>query len=351
MSENLRVAEDELRWRVFNALTEAGADATSAEGTTRALLHASRIGIDSHGVRLAAHYARMLRSGRVNPCPRFRVKQDAPSAALLDADDGLGHAAAYAGMELACRLARDTGVGAVGIVRSSHFGAAGVYALAGAETGMVALATTNADRIVALHGGSRPFHGTNPIAVAAPVAGADPWLMELATSSIPFNRIVHYRRLGRPLPEGVAADRDGHPTTDPNRAETLIPLGGLEFGHKGAGLAGLVTVLSAVLTGATLDHEMIPMFATEDFRTPRNVGHFCLALDPARFAGRAGYDQAMRRYLAALRGTPARPGEQVLAPGDRESETGAERARAGIPVDPETAAFLKLDAPAASARA
>jgi LDH2 family malate/lactate/ureidoglycolate dehydrogenase len=124
----------------------------------------------------------------------------------------------------------------------------------------------------------------------------------------------------------------------------LLPLGGVDFGYKGAGLAGLATVLSAVLTGATLDHELIPMFRTDDFKTPRNLGHFCLAIDPERLVGRRAYDEVMARYLKALRETPARAGQQIMAPGDREWATEAVRGRDGIPIDRETAAFLGISA-------
>ena len=76
--------------------------------------------------------------------------------------------------------------------------------------------------------------------------------------------------------------------------------------------------------------------------TPRNLGHVCLALDPARFAGQDAYDAAMIRYLAALRGSSARAGEQVMAPGDREWAVETERLRNGVPVDRTRAAFLGL---------
>jgi ureidoglycolate dehydrogenase (NAD+) len=329
-----------VRERVRARLMAAGADEDSAEACTRALIHASLTGFDSHGVRLVAHYAHVMQSGRVNPRPKRQVRYTGAATAMLDADDGLGHASAYAAMEVACRLARAAGVGAVGVVRSSHFAAAGAYAVAGAEEGFIAFVTTNTDKVVALHGSARAFHGTNPIAVAAPVPGGKPWLMEFSTSSVAFNRVALARTLGTTLPEGVAADADGEPTTDPAKAEMLLPLGGPALGYKGAGLAGLVTLLSAMLTGGALDHEMIPMFRTEDFRTPRNLGHFCLAIDPDRFVGRPAYEQAMSRYLAALRAVPPRPGERVLAPGDREWEIAAQRMRTGIPLDPETAAFL-----------
>jgi LDH2 family malate/lactate/ureidoglycolate dehydrogenase len=166
--------------------------------------------------------------------------------------------------------------------------------------------------------------------------------MELATSSIPFNRVALAQARGTALPAGVAADANGAPTTDPAQAAMLLPLGGELFGYKGAGLAGLATLLSAILTGGTLDHEMIAMFRTDDFKTPRNLGHLCVAIDPDRFVGRAAYEAAITRDLAGLRAVPARAGERTLAPGDREWETAAARARTGIPVDLDTAKFLGL---------
>jgi LDH2 family malate/lactate/ureidoglycolate dehydrogenase len=342
MTEVIFVNEEALEARTLAVLRDAGADEHTAAAATRAMLHASRVGVDSHGVRLASHYARVLRSGRVNPTPMMQSTRTAAASAILNADDGLGHAAAYTAMDLACEMAKETGIAAVGVVRSSHYGAAGAYALAGAEAGCIAVSMTNTDAIVALHGGAERFHGTNPIAVGAPVPGDKPWLLDMATSSIPFNRVLLYRTLGIPLPEGVAADRSGQANRNPKDVEMLMPLGGADFGFKGAALAGMVTLFSAVLTGGTLDHEMIRMAESDDFATPRQMGHFCLAIDPDRFAGRSLFDAAITRYLAALRASAATAGQKVMAPGDREWAIEAERRRTGIPVDAETAAFLGI---------
>src|SRR5688500_18767775 len=80
-----------LEERTLAALREAGANEPSARAAVRALMHASRIGVDSHGVRLVAHYARALRGGQINGAPQIAVRRTGPAAALVDADDGLGH--------------------------------------------------------------------------------------------------------------------------------------------------------------------------------------------------------------------------------------------------------------------
>ena len=334
-----------LEQQVAKALRAGGASEASLLAATRAMMHASMVGVDSHGVRLTEHYCQMLAGGRLNKDPQLVVDRRAAGSAMVHGDDGLGHYAAYKAVEVGIELAREAGVGAVGIHHSSHLGAAGAYALAGAEQGFVTFATTNTDSMVALFDGAARFHGTNPLAFAAPVPGSRPWLLDMATSSIPMNRVLLHRSLGLDLPEGVAADAQGSETTDPHLAEMLLPLGGADYGYKGAALAGVATLFSALLTGTTLDGDFIPMYGGPDgdIATPRNMGHFVLVVDPDKFIGREMFGLMMARYLAGLRSAPVRPGaERVMAPGDREWETVAQREIDGVPVDPDTARFLGL---------
>ncbi|WIJ26151.1 Ldh family oxidoreductase [Devosia sp. RR2S18] len=341
--QGARFPEALLEERVAGALRAAGASEASLGAATTAMLHASQVGVDSHGVRLTEHYCRMLGGGRLNKNPQLQVERRAAGSAIVHGDDGLGHYAMYHAVEVGMELARESGVAGVGVSHSSHLGAAGAYALAGAELGFVTFATTNTDSMVALFDGAERFHGTNPLAFGAPVPGQKPWLLDMATSSIPMNRVLLHRSLGLPLPEGVAADADGQTTTDADAAEMLLPLGGADYGHKGAGLAGVATLFSALLTGTTLDTDFIPMYGGDDIATPRNMGHFVLVIDPDKFVGRELFGLMITRYLASLRGARVRPGaERVLAPGDREWEEAASRAEKGIPIDPDTARFLGL---------
>jgi LDH2 family malate/lactate/ureidoglycolate dehydrogenase len=317
------------------ALAAVGADAATVAAATAGMMHASRLGVDSHGVRLLDHYLRGLSEGRLNRRPHLRLLREHGATAVLDADHAQGALAAYTGMEHAVRLARAHGTGAVAIRNSSHFGPAGAYALRAAEEGMVGLAVCNSDSFVRLHDGAARFHGTNPFAVAVPVPEGEPWLFDMATSSVPYNRVLLYRGLDRLLPAGVASDEDGVDTTDPHAVAMLAPLGGADFGFKGAGIGGFVEILSAVLAGMRLSHEIAPM-GGPDFSTPREMGAFCLALDPGAFLPRAEFEDGMRRYLAALRTSPSRAGGRVMAPGDREWEEAERRRQNGIPIDPAT---------------
>lgn len=315
-------------------LIAAGADGPSAEAATRAMMHGSRHGVDSHGVRLLDHYVNALTGGRVNRNPKPRIVHAFGAVARLDADHGHGALAAYTAMDHAVRLSRSHGIGAIAIANTSHFGPAGAFAMRAAEQGLVGLAFCNSDSFVRLHGGAGRFHGTNPIACAVPIDGGQPWLLDMATSAIPYNRVRLYRSLGTSLPAGVASDAGGIDTPDPRNVEMLAPVGG-EFGFKGAGLAGLVEIFSAVFSGMKLSVELLPM-GGPDMSTPRGLGAFVMALNPDAFIDRATFQDGMARYVASLRDSPARAGDAVLAPGDREWAEARRREREGIPLDPET---------------
>ena len=325
------------------ALAAAGADEETAAAATRAMMHATTHGVDSHGVRLLGHYVKALRGGRVNGTPVLTFRRTRAATGMLDADHAHGARATYAAVGHAADLAAESGVGAAGIRNTSHFGPAGAYSLAAAERGLIGLVFGNSDSFVRLHGGAARFHGTNPISLAVPSGEERPWLLDMATSAIPLNRIELYASLGRRLPDGVASDREGRDTTDPGAVEMLAPLGG-EFGFKGAGLAGMAGIFSAVLTGMRLDHEIPPM-GGPDFETPRGMGAFVMVLDPEAFAGADAVRDGMIRYLSALRGGATAPGAMVMAPGDREWTEAERRRRQGVTIDPATAAaFDELSA-------
>jgi LDH2 family malate/lactate/ureidoglycolate dehydrogenase len=349
------IAEDEalpaevLEQFVCDALVAAGSAAEQAAAVARALSTASLRGIDSHGVRLLPHYVRVLRAGRIAPDPQLQVTRTLPATAVVDADDGFGHYASYRAIAEGCTIAGQAGIGAVAVVNSSHFGAAGCFALEAAEQGFAGFAFGNSDSFVLPHDGVHPFHGTNPIAFAAPVRGERPYLLDMATSIVPWNRVQDYRSKNLTLPEDIGVDARGQMTTDPAEVAALLPLGGERFGFKGAGLASMMEVLAAVMTGMAHCSRLLPMVG-EDLSTPRRLGHLFIVLNPEAFVSRATYEQGMADYLGDLRASRAKPGRRVMAPGDREWASADQRAVTGIPMAPallaeyrEIAEMLGLD--------
>jgi len=330
---SIAVPQDRLTSFVEGALTARGSSVEQAATVARALVTTSLRGVDSHGVRLLPHYLRALGGGRIAKAPTLTATRTALGAAIVDADSGFGHFAGYRAIAEGCALAREAGIAGISVINSSHFGAAGCYALAAAEMGFLAFAFCNSDPFVLPHDAQAPFHGTNPIAFAAPVRGERPFLLDMATLIVPWNRIRDYEMKGLPVPEDVAVDAEGLMTTDPAAVAALLSFGGARFGFNGAGLAAVIEVLSAALTGMGHCTRLLPM-AGPDMATPRRLGQFFMVIDPAVFVSRPVYEAGIAAYLADLRATPAKPGSRVMAPGDREWACQEERSIDGIPVAP-----------------
>ena len=176
--------------------------------------------------------------------------------------------------------------------------------------------------------------------MAVPSGEQDPWLFDMATSSVPFNRVELFRSLDQKLPLDVASDEGGNSTQDPHIAEMLDPLGA-KFGFKGAGLGGISEIFSAVLTGMKLSPELLPM-SGPDMTTPRELGAFVMAIDPEGFVGSFLFKEGMQRYLSLLRNSTAKEKSLVMAPGDREWKIARQRDKNGVVLDPVTSKQFRL---------
>ena len=327
----LRASSDHICQFAANALMAAGTQPDAAHSVANALTETSLRGVDSHGIRLLLHYIKAVQGGRINPRPKLAFTPSGAGTGIVDGDNGFGHHASYFAIERAVALARETGIAAVSVINSSHFGAAGSYVLRAAHQGFAGLGFCNSDSFVLAHDGLHSFHGTNPIAFAAPAPAEQPFLLDMATSVVPWNRVQDYLMEGLPLPPDVTVDSAGEPTIDPAQSDALLPLGGTVFGYKGAGLASMIEILCAVMTGSPWCSRL-PSMKGPDFSTPRRLGHFFLVIDYRRFVSQPVYEAGMHGYLHDLRSQPAKPGRKVMAPGDREWSMMEQRAQRGIPV-------------------
>ena len=317
-----RAAVDQLRGYSLDLLRASGAEAETAKAATRAVLHASVHGVDSHGIRLLPWYANCLSTGLVKGNPKIAVHPIRRAVVRVDADGGMGHLATYRAMDEACALARDCGIGLAAVVNSTHFGAAGAYTLAAADAGFIGLVTGNSGAYVVPHGGSTPIHGTSPISLAAPNPGGDPFLLDMATSSFPWNKVLRYRTEGIELPHGVAVDADGSFVIDPHLAVALAPVGGEVFGFKGAALAGVAEVLAGVLTGMRLSTEQ-----DKSALADTQLGHFVMAIDPTLFMMLEAFGRRLQAYLDGFKTQPG-----TYAAGGPEWERRRQREKDGIPL-------------------
>jgi ureidoglycolate dehydrogenase (NAD+) len=312
-----------------DVLLKAGVREDVAHYVSEGLAQNSLRGVDSHGIRLLPHYLKGVKGGRINPDPDYAFKKTSASTGMLDADHTFGHAACMEAAKRAVALAREAGTGHVAVYNSTHFGAAAYYALEIARHDMIGLSFTNTDALVKTYAGTRPFLGNNPICVAVPCQGEEPFCLDMATSVVTFNKIRQWREQGAQAPQGVGADKDGCETTDPDKITTLLPVGG----YKGYGLSMAVEIFCSLLTGMQFGPHIPKMFEAP-MSARRRLGQFVSAIRIDCFQDARVFKQRMSDMIRELRNEPAfDKSVPVQVAGDPEKKKAADRSKLGIPLN------------------
>ncbi|WP_430436069.1 Ldh family oxidoreductase [Oceanibaculum nanhaiense] len=315
-----RLSLPELEALIRDVMLNSRVSPATADSVARALTRAEAEGISSHGAARAPVYAGQALNGKADGMVTPVVERTAAATIRVDARAGFAFPAIDAGLEAAYAILPESGIAAIGIANSHHFGVAGHPVEDAARQGYIALAFSNTPQAMAPWGGNQGLFGTNPIAFAFPRQDRPPLVIDLSLSIAARGKIVLAAKEGRNIPEGWAIDADGKPTTDSAAAlaGTVLPIGGA----KGSALALMVELLCGALTGSNFGYQGTSFF--EPAGAPPRVGHMILLFDPARFGGGdvAGRGEEM---FARIMGQPG-----ARLPGERRQVLKEAAARDGV---------------------
>ena len=293
----------------------------NATAVAEALVAAEADGLAGHGASRLPSYADQAVAGKVDGFATPGLSETATAAVRVDARNGFAYPAIALGLDHAARLVERTGVVAVAVGNSHHFGAAGYHVERLAEKGLLGLAFGNSPAAIAPWGGSRALFGTNPIACACPRTGAPPLVIDLGLSKAARGKVMVAQQKGEPIPEGWALDAEGRPTTDAKAAMggTMLPMGDA----KGSALVLMVEILAAALTGSNFGYQASSFFDAEG--PPPRTGQFFLVLRPECFAGDA-FPGRLEELLAAIVEQPGArlPGQRRLANREKARRSGVD---------------------------
>ena len=263
-----------------NLLVAAGLDQEKAEVSARCIVASDRWGIGSHGFMRLPFYLERMQAGGINTNAQMKVVTDLPSLVILDGENGLGHWQLQHASELATKRAQVNGIAAVGVGKSSHCGALGIYVWPMVKSGLVGIIFSTGPAVMPPWNGATPVLSTSPLAAGIPTN--PPTIIDLATSAVARGKIATKAQAGQALEPGWAFDASGKPTTDAKEALAgmLAPLGGA----KGYALAVLVESLTGVLVGPTLAKNIPDMFASSQDALPQEIAHFVIAIDASKLS-------------------------------------------------------------------
>lgn len=296
------------------------------------LVYADLGGIHSHGVMRVPEYVQKLTVGGVNPQGRPRLVQEVGACLVVDGGNSMGQVGMHFAMQETIQRAQLHGIAAAGVRGSNHSGAMAYYIEQAVAAGMIGLATTNALPTMAPWGGTEKILGINPLGVGIPAGQERPILYDAAFSGSSHGKIRIYQQKGLPLPEGWALDQEGEPTTDPAVAieGLLAPIGGF----KGTGLALIMGILSAMLSGAAYGLELGNMV---DGPTPGQDGHFVAAIRVDAFEEMGRFTQRVDKAIQEIHTCrPAAGVERIYVPGEVEQLRRETYRQTGLPLNPVT---------------
>lgn len=332
MTSGLRYRHDALIDFANQLLQRTGMPDDKAEAVSMILVEGELLGRSTHGYALLAPYLRDIQAGGMQLQGEPRVVNDFGACLTWDGRKLPGPWLMLRAIDAAIDRAEQFGMGAVTLQRSHHAACLGAYLHQATDRGyMLYVALTDPGfSSVAPFGGTTPVLTSNPIAFGAP-AGDKPIHIDISTSMMTNGMAARLQSQGRQLDHPWLLDNKGQPSTDPSVITaippgTILPLGGLEAGHKGYGIGLMVELLSACLCGHG--------------RAEPNEGWsasvFLLALKPAAFGGVDAYMKQVNWLAEACRNATPRPGvKKVSVPGDASQERRCQQLRDGVQLTPQ----------------
>ena len=328
MEEYIRIKVDALQEFTINVFNKFGVPVEDAKIAADILIAADQRGIGSHGLQRLTRYTNGLKTGVMKPIADIKVLKETPNTLLISGGDGLGQVVGYKAMKLVIDKALKNNIAFAAVRDSNHYGIAGYYAMMALKHNLIVFSITNSAPLVVPTHGKNAIIGTNPISIAVPAGKEQPFVLDMATSTVTRGEVEVYAREGKPMPITWATDELGNPTQDASRVEAnllekkgggLIPLGGAEEeggGHKGYGLCVALDILSGVLSGSAFGPNL---YAKKD--VPAKVSHFFGAIKIDAFIELALFKSMMDEYIDVLKNSEKAAGkDRIFIHGEKEFE-------------------------------
>jgi LDH2 family malate/lactate/ureidoglycolate dehydrogenase len=314
-SGRVHLSVDDARSLGERALRGIGYDADEARIVTDHVIDAALCGYEYSGLAKLLNIPEHRRFS--HPRGPIRLLHETEVSALYDGGNNVGMLAIYHAAKAAIEKVKAHGIALIGMTNTWMSGRNAYFVEMIARVGFVAIHTAASGAAVAPLGGVKPILGTNPIAFAVPTEeGA--LILDMGTSAFMATELQLRVRRHEALPEGVAIDRDGRPTTNPAEAQAgaILPFAG----HKGFGL-GLVVQALGVLGGAGM------VSGAQD-------GYLFIAFRPDLLIPLEQCRREVSALISRVKAVPRAPGvAEIRIPGEQSTRNRERLTREGLDID------------------
>lgn len=336
--EMVLLTKEELHQLIKSKVMKAGLPEDHAQELANHLSYADSRGVHSHGSVRVEYYSERIAKGGSNINPNFSFKKTGPCTGIYEGDNAIGMVVAKNGMLEAIKMAKENGIGFVGMRELGHCGTLSYFLRMATAENMIGMSMCQSDPMVVPYGSAEPYFGTNPIGFAVPCAGRAPIVFDMATTVGAWGKILDSRARNKAIPENWAVDKEGHPTTDPFAVAGLLAIAG----SKGYGLMMMVDILCGSLLGIPSGKHVSSMYA--DLSAGRNLGQVHLVINPDYFTSLDTFKNNVRKMVDELHELkPANGFDKVLVPGESSEKKAKDYERHGIPIVKEIYDYLISD--------
>lgn len=329
------VAASDLRDFATRMLAGGGLEPAYAAIVADVLVEGDLMAHPTHGVALLPSYINEIRKGRMTLSGQPEKRSNGASVETWDGCWLPGPVLVRNALDCACTNARTTGMAAVTIARSQHIACLAAYLLPVTEAGFAAIITSSSPttQSVAPFGATEGVYSPNPIAAGWPTQG-DPVIFDISMSITTNGLVTQKKAEGDKMPGRWLTDADGTPTDDPNvigKGGALMPMGGVDHGHKGFALGLLVEMLTSGLAG----------FGRANTPDRWGAAVTILVFDPASFGGAEAFCRQTDHIVSASRNAAVPEGAApVRIAGQQALRRRAEQLKDGITLSQSLVAQL-----------
>jgi L-2-hydroxycarboxylate dehydrogenase (NAD+) len=321
-------------------LKKLGYPQAQADITAWTLVEADARGVASHGVGRLEFYESNIKKGFNIPDAEPEIVHETPLSLTVDGRHAVGSYVAQFTMSRVLEKAKNVGAGFGAARNSNHYGMAALWSEMAPAKGFIGMSFCNTRICSIVTFGRDRILGTNPISFAIPSSGKNPFILDMATTTVAHGKIEVYERLDKPMPIGWVVDEEGKDTTETHAFQKIYrekKTGGHLFlggageelgGHKGYGLGLFVDLLCAGMSmGAWSRDTFVPNGGA---RISQFFGAIRTDLfgDPSEIAAHVEFILKEVRESAKAQGQ-----DRIYIHGEKEIERRAKSMLEGVPLD------------------
>ncbi len=325
-TEEIRISAEEMKNEFLRVLLKENFTKEKSETCANIFTENSIDGVYTHGVNRFSTFIKYIKEKIVNVNAEPELVNSAGAIEQWNGNLGPGILNALKCTDRAIELARQYGIGCVALANTNHWMRGGTYGWKAAKAGFAFIGWTNTLGIFPAWGAVDPRLGNNPLVFAAPFNN-EAIVLDMAMTQFSMGKIEAYKIKGEQLPIPGGYNKDGKLTTDPS--EILESWRALPMGYwKGAGLALLLDLLAAVLSGGLATHEI------RKYKYEHGLSQIFIAMDISKLGEQSAITRTINQIIEDYHGSiPESGSTKILYPGERVLLTRKENLSQGVPVD------------------